>query len=81
MEPKSTSPAQCIKQYPGEQLDTSAGKLFCKACREEPSLKGSSIANHVKSAKHVDGKRGWQVSKHVNKTQQESCLSTMSRLT
>ena len=58
MEPKSTSPAQCIKQYPGEQLDTSAGKLFCKACREELSLKGSSIANHVKSAKHVDGKKG-----------------------
>ena len=53
----SVSPAQQVKQYPGEKFDMSAGKLFCKACREKLSLKSSSVANHVKSAKHVDGKK------------------------
>ena len=46
-----------MKKYPNEQLDISAGKLFCKACREELSLKSSSVANHIKSAKHQEGKK------------------------
>lgn len=31
-------------------------KLFCKACREELSVKKSSVENHMKSSKHVKGK-------------------------
>ena len=30
--------------------------LFCKACREELNLKRSTIQNHVRSVKHVEGK-------------------------
>ena len=30
----------------------SAGKLFCEACREELSLKKSTIKNHIRSSKH-----------------------------
>ena len=56
-EPKNIKPQQRLKKYPNEQLDISAGKLFCKACREELSLKCSSIVNHIKSAKHQDGKK------------------------
>ena len=58
-EPKSVPPAQWVKQYPGEQLDMSAGKLFCKACQEDLSLRSSNVGNHVKSPKHVhvDGKK------------------------
>ena len=56
-EPKSVQPQQRLKRYPNEQLDISAGKLFCKACREELSLKSSSLANHIKCVKHQEGKR------------------------
>ena len=34
----------------------SNGKLFCKACREELSLKKIVVANHVQSKKHIAGK-------------------------
>ena len=34
--------------------------MFCKACREELSLKSSSLSNHLKSQKHKDGKRRLQ---------------------
>ena len=60
-EPKSVTPAQRVQQYPSEQLNISVGKLFCKACREELSLKSSSVANHVKSTKHVDGKKRLEI--------------------
>lgn len=33
-----------------------AGKLFCSCCREELPTKKSSIAAHVKSAKHLKAK-------------------------
>ena len=29
-------------------------RVFCRACREEVSLKSSSVRNHVKSVKHID---------------------------
>ena len=37
-------------------LVMSSHKLFCKACREELNLKRSTIQNHVRSVKHVEGK-------------------------
>jgi hypothetical protein len=35
----------------------SRGKLFCNGCREEVSLKNSSVKNHMRSAKHSEGKK------------------------
>ena len=46
-----------VHGFPNENLRVSAGKLFCTACREEISLKRSTIAaNHVASAKHKQSK-------------------------
>ena len=58
--PKGIKPQDQLKKFPNEQLSVSAGKLFCKACREELSLKGSSLSNHMESQKHKDGKRRLQ---------------------
>ena len=54
-EPKSITASQRVKEFPEECLEvTGAGKLklFCKACREELSLKKNIIVSHVSSAKH-----------------------------
>ena len=59
-DPKGVKPQDRVKKFPDEQLSVSAGKLFCKACREELSLKSSSLSNHLKSQKHQDGKRRLQ---------------------
>ena len=59
-EPKGIKPQDQLKKFPKEQLSVSAGKLFCKACREELSLNSSSLSNHLKSQKHKDGKRRLQ---------------------
>ena len=59
-EPKGVKPQDRLKKFPKEQLSVSAGKLFCKAYREELSLKSSSLSNHLKSQKHKDGKRRLQ---------------------
>ena len=32
-------------------------RLFCNACREELSLKSSSLRNHFQSSKHIEGKK------------------------
>lgn len=56
-DPKSTTPLQCVKEFPDESLTTSSGKLFCTAGRECLSLKLSIITNHVKSVKHSQGKK------------------------
>ena len=56
-DPKSVTPSQRVKQYTGENLTVSNKKLFCLACREELSVKSSVIAYHIKSAKHISGKK------------------------
>ena len=56
-DPKGVKPQDRLKKFPDEQLSVSAGKLFCKVCREGLSLKSSSLSNHLKSQKHKDGKR------------------------
>ena len=33
-DPKSVSPQQRLSEFPDEELSVSAGKLFCRACRE-----------------------------------------------
>ena len=56
-EPKGVTPQDRVKKFPNEQLSVSAGRLFCKACREELSLKSSSLMNYLKSQRHKDGKK------------------------
>ena len=57
-EPKSITPEQRLKdaRYANEGLTVSNKKLFCRACREELSVKTSVINNHIKSAKHKSSK-------------------------
>jgi len=55
-DPKSVRPAQRVKEHPEEELTVSNGKLFCRACREELSLKSTVVNNHIKSVKHTEGK-------------------------
>ena len=56
-DPKSVTPSQRIRQYAGENLSVSNKKLFCLACREELSVKSSVINYHIKSTKHISGKK------------------------
>ena len=56
-EPKSISAQQRVRENPGQSFVVLRGKLFCNACREEGSLKSSSIKNHTRSTKHHDGKK------------------------
>ena len=55
-DPPSVTPMQRAKEFSSEFVGISAGKLFCRACREELSLKKSSIQKHVTSLKHTAGK-------------------------
>ena len=49
-DPKSVSAAERVSQYKDEPFTVSAGKLFCRACREEVGLKKSVIDKHVSSS-------------------------------
>ena len=46
---KTVSPATRVKEFMGECLEVRHGKLFCVACREEHSLKKSTVKNHIYS--------------------------------
>ena len=37
-EPQNVSPHDRVKQFPDDHLSVVCGKLFCTACRENPSL-------------------------------------------
>ena len=54
-EPKSINPQQRVRHFPGEPLIVSNKKLFCSACREQLSMKMSSLKNHIQTSKHKDG--------------------------
>ena len=54
--PKSVSPTQRVKENPDESLTVSNGRLFSRACREELSLKSSSVKSHLRSTKHQERK-------------------------
>ena len=45
-----------MQEYNKEPFTVSSGKLFCDGCREELSLKSSSIKNHIKCSKHKERK-------------------------
>ena len=50
---QNLTPQQRVEEFSGEKLIVSSHKLFCKACCEE--LNHSTIQNHVRSVKHVEG--------------------------
>ena len=56
--PKTVSSAvRHVKEFTGEYLDIRNEKLFCVACREELSVKKSTIKNYLYSGrKHKDTK-------------------------
>lgn len=55
-DPKSVRPSDRVSEFPGEHLSQSAGRLFCKACREDVAVKRSVVVNHIKSKKHEESK-------------------------
>ena len=55
--PTSVSPADRVRGYPGENLAVSNKALFCLGCREEVSVKKSVLELHIKSQKHLNGKK------------------------
>ena len=46
------SPQDRVREFSDYSLCVSAGKLFCRACREELSVKKSVVKNHIESTKH-----------------------------
>ena len=54
--PKTVKPAERVREFPGEHLTVSGGKLFCKTCRESLGLKKSILASHINCAKHLHSK-------------------------
>lgn len=50
------SPIQRVNEFENECFIVSDEKLFCRACREDLSLKKSIITLHIKSEKHTKGK-------------------------
>jgi len=59
-DPKSVCASDRVRCYPNEPLTVSNKKLFCSSCREELSLKKSSIDVHIKSVKHISNKMKWK---------------------
>ena len=55
--PKSVHPEQRVKEHKGEPLTASNGKLFCRSCCRELSLKSSILKSHLPSSKHHKGER------------------------
>lgn len=57
-DPRTVSPAECLKQFPNECLVVRVGKVFCEACHEELALKKSTIKTHLYSGeKHPSAKQ------------------------
>ena len=73
-EPKGITLQQRVKQFPNENLVVSCKKLFCEACKEEVSLKCSSVRNHIKSDKHKSSRE-----KLACKEAQEKDIATSLR--
>ena len=71
-DPKSVTPAKRCSEFPDEPFEVSAGKLFCRSCREELSLKRSIIKNHIASLKHKTSKAARNKQKIADKSIVES---------
>ena len=56
-DPRSVTPLQRVREFADEALTVSASKLFCTACREELSLKLSTVKTHVKTSNIFVGRK------------------------
>jgi hypothetical protein len=56
-EPRTVTPLDRVREFPGECLAVSNGKLFCDACRLKLSCKLSTLKNHLASNKHLISSR------------------------
>ena len=56
-DPKRISVCERLKPYPNEEFIVRSSKLFCGACKEVLALKKGSIEYHIKSQKHISGKK------------------------
>ena len=54
--PKKVNAQQRAREFLGQLLKVSGGKLFCIACHVEVGLKKSIISHHMTSVKHINGK-------------------------
>ena len=46
-----------MKSYPNEEFIVRSSKLFYRACKKVLALKKCSIEYHIKSQKHISGKK------------------------
>ena len=63
------SPQQRVKEFPGEFLTVSSGKLYCEACRTVVAVKKSVVKLHVTSERHKSGEE-----KCEQQSQRQQCL-------
>ena len=80
-DPQSIKSLQRASVFPGEYLVVSAGKLFCKACREIVAVKRSVVVNRIKSKKHADSKERLQGKTGRERDMLLHCKSTTARHT
>ena len=57
-EPQLITPESRLREFPDDYLCVSSGRLFRRTCREVLSVKKSIIIQHIRSAKHTQGKEG-----------------------
>ena len=50
-------PSARVKEFPNEEVTVNSVVRLFKACRETHSVKRSTLANHIKSAKHNECKK------------------------
>ena len=55
--PKTVSVQERILAFPREYFEQRKGQLFCGACEEFVSLKLTTVKTHIRTAKHVAGKK------------------------
>ena len=53
----NVSACEQVKSYLNEEFIVRSNKLFCHACKEVLALKISSREYHIKSQKHISGKK------------------------
>ena len=56
-DPKNILANERVKTCPDEGFIVRNSKLFCRACKEVLALKKNSIEYHIKSQKHISGKK------------------------
>lgn len=56
-DPKNISANERVKTYPDEPFTLRNSNFFCCACKEVQALKKNSLEYHMKSQKHINGRK------------------------